>query len=84
MLRAIGSNVLVKVKPVEKSKSGLLLPKAHDEPFEATVLSVGSKVDVGIKEGEVLLLVPYSGSRVSVEDETLLLISEKNIMGVLQ
>lgn len=84
MLRAIGSNILVRVNPIEQKKSGLILPPAYDVPFRATVLNIGSKVEVGIKEGDVLLLVPYSGSRVSTEDETLLRISEKNIMGVVE
>jgi co-chaperonin GroES (HSP10) len=84
MLRAVGSNILVKVIPVEQKKGGLLLPTSHDVPFQVSVINKGSKVEIDIKEDDVLLVVPYSGSKISTEDDGLLLISEKNILGVVQ
>jgi len=70
--------------PTEQKKGSLILPSQHDVPFHVTVINVGSKVEVDIKVGDVLLLVPYSGSKVSLEDDGLLLINEKNIMGVVE
>ncbi len=84
MLRAVGSNILVKVKHPEQKVGGLILPPRIDEPFEAVVVNIGSKVEVDIKKDDVLLLVPYSGSKISRQDDGFLLISEKNIMGVVE
>ena len=84
MLRAVGTNILVKVIPVELKKGGLLLPTQHDVPFQAQVVNIGTKVEIDIKKGDVLLLVPYSGSKISTEEDGLLLINEKNILGVVE
>ena len=84
MLRAVGSNILVKIKPKELPKSGLLLPDQHDLPFEVVVVNVGKKVEIEIKKDDVLLVVPYSGSKISAEDDGFLLIAEKNILGIVE
>lgn len=82
MLRPIGKNILVQIKPPEK-KEGLIIPPAHDEPFEAIVIDKGQKADVDVEINDVVLLLPYCGSRISRKDEKHILISEKDILGVV-
>lgn len=83
MLRPIGKNILVKVVPPEKKPVLILTAAANDEPFRATVVGIGSKADLDVCVGDTLLLVPYCGSKISKEDDGFLLISERDIMGVV-
>lgn len=83
MLRPIGKNLLVKTIPKEKKTPLILVVDNNDEPFEAVVVEIGSKADLDIKKDDVLLLVPYCGSKISKEDDGYLLITERDIMGVL-
>jgi co-chaperonin GroES (HSP10) len=82
MLIPIGKNVLVKIKPPEK-KSTLILTSTNDEPFQAEVLDIGSRAEIDIEIGDVLLLVPYCGSKISKEDDGYLLVTERDILGVV-
>lgn len=82
MLRPIGKNILVKVKPSEK-KTALILTTQNDQPFQAIVIDISSKADIDILKDDVLLLVPYCGSKISTEDDGYLLVSERDILGVV-
>lgn len=82
MIKPIGKNILVKVKPPEK-KPLILTAAVNDEPFQATVMDIGIKAELEISVGDVLLLVPYCGSKISKEDDGFLLISERDIMGIV-
>lgn len=83
MLRPIGKNVLVKIKEPEKKSAFILPSSAKDEPFEAVVIDIGSKAEIDIKKGDVILLVPFCGSKISKEDDGYLLITERDILGVV-
>lgn len=83
MLKPIGKNVLVKIKPAEKKKGVLILTTDSDEPFQALVIDIGSKAELDIAKDDVLLLVPYCGSKISTEDDGYLLITERDILGVV-
>lgn len=83
MLRPLGHNVLVKIKPPEKKPTLILTAVAKDEPFEAILIDKGSKVELDMKPNDVLLLVPYAGSKISKEDDGYLLITERDILGVI-
>lgn len=82
MIRPIGKNLLVKVKSSDKP-SIILLTNNNDEPFEAVLIDKGNKADLDAQIGDVLLLVPYSGSRINVKDDLTLLITEKDVLGVV-
>lgn len=82
MLRPLGKNILVK-RIVEEKKSILILTQVEGEPFKASVVDVGSKADLDISLGDILLLVPYSGSRIAKEDDGYLLVTERDILGVI-
>lgn len=84
-LQAIGKSLVVQMKPQEK-KGILLLPRQSDEPMQAIVKSVGDKVESPIKEGDLVLLFPYAGSKLEggSEEEPYMLIAEKEIVGILR
>ena len=84
-LQPIGRSLLVQVKPSEK-KGMLLIAVQADEPLQARVLCVGEKVEAPIKEGDLVLLSPYAGSKINggSEDEPYMLVGEKEILGILR
>ena len=82
MLRPLGKNILVK-KIVEEKKGGLLLPDQYDKPFKAKVIDFGSKAELDITKEDTLLLVPFAGSKISAEDDGYLLVTERDVLGVV-
>lgn len=73
------------MKPPER-KSVILMSAQSDEPLQARVVGVGEKVEAPIKEGDLVLLAPYAGSKIAggTEAEPYLLLSEKEILGILR
>jgi co-chaperonin GroES (HSP10) len=84
-LQPVGRSLLVQVRASEK-KSVLLLTRQHDEPMQVDVIGVGEKVEAPIKEGDVLLLFPYAGTKITggTDDMPYLIIGEKDVLGVLK
>lgn len=84
-LQPIGRSLVVQVRAPEK-KSLLLLSVQSDEPMIARVIGVGEKVEAPIKEQDLVLLAPYAGNKITggTEEEPYLLLSEKEILGILR
>lgn len=84
-LQPIGRSLIVQVRPSEK-KTLLILSSQSGDPVQALVVGVGEKVEAPIKEGDLVLLAPYAGSKVmgGTEAEPYLLLSEKEILGILR
>ena len=87
----------VVVKPVgreEKTKSGIFLPDtaSKERPMEGAVLAVGEgrlddngkRVAMHVKVGDKVLYAKYSGTEFKVEDVEYLILSEKDILGIIQ
>ncbi len=85
-LQPVGRSLLVQAKKKEKKKGVLILTDDASDPKIAVVLGVGEKVEAPVKEGDLILLAPYCGSVISggTEDEPYLLISEKELLGILK
>ncbi len=89
-LRPLGEQVVVqKIKPSPTTSGGIHVPDSaadkEDGAYEAVVLSVGSKVDeaVGLKAADVVLVAMYSGSRVNIGGEDIIIVSVDDIMAVV-
>jgi len=84
-LQPIGRSLIVQMKAREK-KGILIVAMQNDEPLQAIVMGIGEKVEAPIKEGDLVLLAPYAGSKVKggTEDEPYMLIGEKEILGILR
>jgi chaperonin GroES len=93
-LKPLGSNVIVKPTPREEmTKSGIVLPDtAKERPQEGTVLAVGSgrTLDNGSREeievavGQKVLFQKYAGTEFKLDDDELLILSQKDILAVIE
>ena len=93
-LRPLGDRVVIKPTPREEmTKSGIVLPDtAKEKPQEGEILSVGpgkvlddgtrSAMDVTV--GQKVLYAKYAGTEFKVEDEDLLIVSEKDILAIVE
>ena len=89
----LGDKVIVKrLEPDEKTAGGIVLPDAAQEkPRQGRVLSIGdgrllpdgSRVPHQVSEGDRVLFDRYSGTEVTVGDDTLLIMSESDILAIV-
>lgn len=91
-LRPLHDRVLIRrAEADETTKAGLFIPEgAKERPVRGTVLAVGpgklvdgNRVPLAVSVGEVVLFTKYSGSEVTIDGETLLLMGEDEVLGVL-
>ncbi len=91
-LKPLGDRVVIKPTPKEEvTKSGIVLPDtAKERPQEGTIIAAGpgkmeegKRVPMDVKEGDKVLYARYSGTEVKIENEELLIMSEKDILAVL-
>jgi chaperonin GroES len=93
-LRPLGDRVVIKPTPREEmTKSGIVLPDtAKEKPQEGEILSVGpgKTLDDGSREamdvsvGQKVLYAKYAGTEFKVDDEELLIVSQKDILAVVE
>ncbi len=93
-LKPLKDNVVVQVlEAEEKTSGGLFLPDtAKEKPQQAKVIAVGNgrrlksgeTVPPSVKKGDRILFGKYSGNEVKIEGEEYLIISEKDILAVLE
>ena len=85
------------VKPAEreeKTKGGIFLPDtaSKERPMEGTVLAVGEGrrddsgklIAMSVSSGDKVLFAKYSGTEFKVDDVEYLILSEKDILGIIQ
>src|SRR6266496_1067116 len=94
-IRPLGDRVVVKpADREEKTKGGIYLPDtaSQERPMEGSVLSVGEgrlddngrRVPMNVKAGDKVLFAKYSGTEYKVDDVEYLILSEKDILGIIQ
>ena len=86
--------VLVKALEAEtKTAGGLIIPDSvQEKPQEGKVISVGAGVKaedgsvtpLDVKKGDLVLYGKWSGTEVKVDGDTLLIMRESDIMGILE
>ena len=91
--RPLHDRVLVRREEEEtKTAGGIVLPgSAAEKPARGTVLAVGpgKTLDSGdvrsldVKEGDHVVFGQYSGSKIKIDGEELLILSETEIFGVI-
>jgi co-chaperonin GroES (HSP10) len=82
MIRPIGKQMLIKRLPVE-IKGSILVAPTKNQPFKAQLLAMGKHVDLDVQIGDTLLVSPWGILQYDLEDEDHLLITEKEILGVV-
>lgn len=94
-IRPLADRVVVKpVDREETTKSGLFLPDtvSKERPMEGTVLAVGEgrlddsgrRVPMNVKAGDKVLFAKYGGTEYKIDDVEYLILSEKDLLGIIQ
>ena len=93
-LRPLGDRVVVKPTPREEmTKTGIVLPDtAKERPQEGTILAVGpgrtlddgSREPMEVSEGQKVLFQKYAGTEFKLDDDELLILSQKDILAVIE
>ena len=89
----LGDKVVIKrLEPDDTTAGGIILPdSSRDKPVQGRVLSVGDgrmlpngeRVPHQVSEGDRIVFSRWAGTEVVVDDEELLIMSEDDILAVL-
>ena len=74
--------VAVVEKPLEKTKSGILLGEAKEKPAYATVESVGPEVS-SVKKGDKIVYKEYSTTEIKVDEKEYIILKEEDVLATL-
>ena len=93
-IKPIGDKILVKrLEAEEKTAGGIVLPDtAKEKPKQGKVIALGDgkrsesgeKVDFQVKKGDVVVFASYGGTDITVDDEEYLILTEEDILGVIE
>jgi chaperonin GroES len=94
-VRPLGDKILVKRAEAQtKTESGIYLPEsAKDKPKEGKVVALGNGIlnketgkyiPFSVKKGDRIIFTSYSGTEVKIDNEDLLIMSEDDILGVIE
>ena len=93
-IRPLDDRVVVKpLEAEEKTAGGILLPdSAKDKPSRGTVIAVGTGrlLDDGtrgamqVKKGDRVLFTSYAPETIKIDDDEFLLMSESDILAVVE
>ena len=92
-LQPLGDRVVVKpTEREEMTKSGIVLPDtAKEKPQEGLILAAGpgafdtegKRIAMDVKVGQKVLYGKYAGTEFKIEDEDLLIVSQKDILAIV-
>lgn len=74
--------VAVVEKPLEKTKSGILLGEAKEKPAYAVVESVGPEVKE-VKKGDKIVYKEYSTTEIKIEDKEYIVLKEEDVLATM-
>jgi chaperonin GroES len=93
-LTPLGDRVVVKpAQRDEVTKSGIVLPDtAKEKPQRGEVIAVGKgryddegdRIPMEVSTGDKVLFAKYAGTEFKLEDEEFLILSEKDILAIVQ
>jgi len=93
-IRPLGDKVLVKrVEAEAKTAGGIVLPDtAQEKPQRGKVVNVGegkmlengTRKEVQVKKGDVVLFTSYSGTEIKIDGKEYLIMDESDIMAVIE
>ncbi len=94
-VRPLGEKILIKrAEARKKTDAGIYLPEsAKDQPKEGKVIALGSGIlnkETGkympftVKKGDRIIFSSYSGTEVKIGDEEMLILSEDDVLGVIE
>jgi chaperonin GroES len=93
-LKPLGARVVIKaLDREEKTNTGIYLPDtAKEKPQEGRILAVGpgdrdengKRIPVELKEGDKILFQKYAGTEFKLDGEELLILSEKDVLALIE
>ena len=93
-LKPLGDRLVVKPTPREEmTKSGIVLPDtAKERPQEGTILAVGtgrtldngSREEIEVAVGQKVLFQKYAGTEFKLDEDEILILSQKDVLAVLE
>ena len=93
-IRPLGDKILVqRLEAEEKTASGIYLPEsAKEKPQQAKVVRVGDgrqlengeTAPFSVKEGDTVIIGKWGGTEVKVEDQEYLVMSEDDVLAVVE
>ncbi len=93
-LKPLGDRLVVKPTPREEmTKSGIVLPDtAKERPQEGTIMAAGpgrilddgSREAMDVAVGQKILFQKYAGTEFKLDDEELLILSQKDVLAVIE
>jgi len=93
-VRPLGDKIIIKrAEAQQKTEAGIFLPEsAKDKPKEGKVIALGNGLlnkETGeympftVKKGDRVLFNSYAGTEIKIDDEELLIMTEDDILGVI-
>lgn len=92
-VKPLGDRLLIRPEDREATTaSGLVLPDtAKEKPQEGTVIAAGEgrvtddgkTVPLEINEGDKVLYAKYAGTELRLDDEDLLIVSERDVLAII-
>ena len=93
-LKPLGDRLVIRPTPREEmTKSGIVLPDtAKERPQEGTILAVGpgrtlddgSKEPIEVSVGQKILFQKYAGTEFKLDEEELLILSQKDVLAIVE
>ncbi len=94
-LKPLGDRIVVKVlEGEERTKSGIVIPDtAKEKPQKATVVAVGpgkinedngQRIPMDLLVGQTVIFAKYGGTEIKLDGEEYLILSERDILAVLE
>jgi chaperonin GroES len=93
-VRPLHDRVIVKrVEEEEKTKGGIIIPdSAKEKPQEGKIIAVGNgkilddgtRVQLEVKVGDLVLFSKYAGTEIKLEGEEHLILREDDILAIVE
>ncbi len=93
-LKPLNDKILLKrVEAESKTKSGIVLPEtAKEKPKRGTVIAVGdgkllddgTRAKFQVKKGDEVIFASYAGTEVKIDNEEFLILSEDEVLAVIE
>lgn len=93
-VRPLGDKIIVQRNEAEsQTDSGIFLPEsAKDKPKQGTVIALGDgnlnketgeRLPFTVKEGDDVIFSSYSGTEVKIDGEDFLIMTEEDVLGII-
>ena len=94
-VRPLGDKILVKRdEAATKTETGIFLPEsAKDKPKQGKVIALGAGIlnkengqymPFSVKKGDTVIFSSYSGTEVKIDGDAFLIMTEEEILGVIE